>query len=95
MLSSEMTATKKPRKPKKSEGRPMSVLTEAGEKGRIAAVRKLLLETLKANNWNLTATAEALGTKRPGIIRALNEAAPDEYARAKADGRVSPGNRRE
>lgn len=81
-------------KPTRADGRPKSKLTLAGEEGAIRAKRELLLKTLDATGWNFSATAGALemsGT--PAVIRALTEVAPDEYERAKKDGRVSQGKR--
>lgn len=72
-------------------------LTEIGRQAAKDAQRRALLAELDANDWNLTATAEALQVSggSPNIIRALKQLAPDEYEAAKTDGRVSPGNRRE
>lgn len=94
-------ATRKPRNssalaPKltRADGRVKSKLTLAGEEGALRAKRDLLLITLDANGWNLSATARDLDMSTAGaVIRALNELAPDEYERAKRDGRVSPGKR--
>lgn len=80
--------------PARADGRVKSKLTLAAEEGARAAKRDLLLRTLVANGWNFAATARALdlaGT--PSVIRALTEVAPDEYDRAKHDGRVAPGKR--
>ena len=80
--------------PARADGRVKSALTLAAEEGARAAKRELLLRTLDANDWNFAATARALGlTGTPAVIRALNEVAPDEYERAKRDGRVAPGKR--
>lgn len=81
-------------KPTRADGRPKSKLTLAGEEGALRAKRELLLSTLAANSWNLSATARDLDMLTAGaVIRALNELAPDEYERAKQDGRVAPGKR--
>ena len=95
MLATSM-ATKKPTAKKKPEGRKKSLLTQEGDRAAFEAKRKMLLRVLKENDWNLTATAEALemGTN-VSVIQALQELAPEEYAAAKTDGRVSPGKRRE
>lgn len=92
--------TQKPRnsspKPAESEGRKVSRFTRVGNDAKAAAQRKLLLDTLKQNGWNLTATAEALEMSAlTNVIRALQELAPDEYEAARRDGRISPGNRRD
>ena len=89
-------ARKAPKKAAPKTDRKLSAFTLAGEEAKAAAQRKLLLETLKTNDWNLTATAEALGMGgRANVIRALRELAPDVYSAARADRRISPGNRRE
>ncbi len=96
--AADAKATGKPKKPAvkqtRADGRVKSKLTIAAEEAALAAKRGLLLSTLNANNWNFARTAEALdlpGT--PGVIRALKESAPDEYERARKDGRVAPGKR--
>lgn len=96
MLASDM-ASPKTRKPatKPPEGRKRSKFTEVGDEAKATAQRALLLETLDANGWNLTATAEELGMgAATAVSRALRELAPKEYEKAKRDGRVSQGNRR-
>lgn len=86
--------------PKKSAKKPAprarSLFAQTGEDARREAQRKLLLKTLGEHDWNLTATAEALGMAfAQSVVRALNELAPEEYKAARRDGRISPGNRRE
>lgn len=93
-------STERPRnsssKPSEPEGRRVSRFTRVGNDAKAAAQRKLLLDTLKQNGWNLTATAEALEMAAlANVIRALQELAPDEYEAARRDGRISPGNRRD
>ena len=91
MLSSEKPPAPAPAR---ADGRVKSALTMAAEEGARAAKRDLLLRTLDANGWNFAATARALDVAgTPAIIRALNDVAPDEYNRAKRDGRVAPGKR--
>lgn len=105
-MQTEMATTKMPRagkppktsvpapKPTRADGRAKSKLTLAGEEGALRAKRELLLKTLDDNGWNLSATARELEMATAGaVIRALNELAPDDYDRAKRDGRVSPGKR--
>lgn len=87
----------RPKKPdvRQPEGRKRSKFTEVGDEAKAVAQRALLLETLDANGWNLTATAEDLGMgAATAVSRALRELAPKEYEKAKRDGRVSQGNRR-
>lgn len=94
-----VTAKTKPRPPT-STARPKrkrapSAYAKAGDDARRAAQRELLLSTLKAHDWNLRASAVDLGlTGTPGVVRALLDVAADEYAAAKADGRIRPGVRR-
>lgn len=77
------------------EPRKKSVLTQVGDEAKAKAQRDLLLKTLKANDWNLTATAEALEMGAiAAVIRALNDLAPDEYEKARKDGLISHANRR-
>lgn len=76
--------------------RKRSQLTIVGDEARAKAQRVLLLKTMRACGWNMTAAAEALDMGHgTSVIRALKELAPEEYAKAKADGRVSQGNHRE
>lgn len=83
-------------KPVEPEGRKVSLFTRVGNEAKATAQRRLLLDTLKQNGWNLTATAEALEMAAlANVIRALQELAPDEYEAARRDGRISPGNRRD
>lgn len=91
--------TRKKPQEKASEGRKKSLFTRVGDEAKATAQKALLLKTLKANDWNMTKTGEALemGTGAgagTAVIRALKELAPEEYERAKADDRVSPANRR-
>ncbi len=95
-----VTATKKtPAKkaaPKKTPAKAKrKTFAEVGREAAREAQRRVLLEELDAQGWNLSATAEALGMGAlPAVIRALKSLALDEYEKAKADGRVSPRNRR-
>ena len=100
MLHATMASPRKtPRKapapaPARADGRGKSALTLAGETASREAKRELLLKTLEANDWNLSATARALelsGT--PAVIRALNDVAPDAYERATRDARIKSGPR--
>jgi len=69
-----------------------SLYARTGDDARREAQRKLLLRTLKAHGWNLRASAVALGLSgSAGVVRALQEVAPEEYAAAKADGRIKAG----
>lgn len=90
--------SKKSTKPSKTApepaGRKRSVLTEVGEEAKRAAMRKRLIAELRSQGWNFTKTAEALGmgngsSGASNVSRALKDLAPEEYAAAKADGRIT------
>lgn len=69
---------------------------EVGRAAAKAAQRETLLEALKANSWNLAATAEAMSMgDASAVIRALKALAADEYAKAKESGKIAPGRHRE
>ena len=73
MLTAAMTAprTRKPAATKPAP-RPKSKLSQVGDAAKLAAERKLLLKTLRANAWNLSATARALGmTDASSVLRAV------------------------
>lgn len=89
MPPSTTTKKKSTRAPAKA-ARERSAFAQAGEEARREAQRKLLLRTLAAQGWNLTRTAEALGMgAMQAVTRALKDLAPEEYAAAKADGRIT------
>lgn len=76
------------------EPRKKSLLTLAGDAARAKAQRELLLKTLRAHDWNLTATAEALEmTSAADVARALRELAPEEYESARERGDISRATR--
>jgi transcriptional regulator of acetoin/glycerol metabolism len=77
----------------KKGGRKVSRLTEVADEAARAAKRALLAETLLAQNWNLSATARALGLAGPsGVIRAIHDVGLDaEYERARETGLVKAG----
>lgn len=82
--------TKKAPRAVKAATRERSAFAQAGEDARREAQRKLLLKTLREQGWNLTRTAEALGMgAMQAVTRALKDLAPEEYAAAKADGRIT------
>lgn len=88
MTAMATTKTKKPAKAKPARER--SAFAQVGEEARREAQRKLLLRTLKEHGWNLTKTAEALGMgAMQAVTRALKDLAPEEYAAAKTDGRIT------
>lgn len=94
IAASPMAASKKPTRkptPKPAEPRGKSLLTETGD----AAQRALLLKTLKAHGWNLTATAEALRlSAASSVIRAIhNLGLTEEYEAARDAGKLRPGPR--
>ncbi len=84
------TATKSSR-PGATAPRVRSALADAGD----AAMRKLLLATLKRNNWNLTGAATELRMTGPSnVLHSIKRLGlSTEYEAAKAAGKVSPGNR--
>lgn len=72
-----------------------SLYAQTGDDARRKAQRALLLRALREHRWNMLDAAAALGLSgTPGVVRALKDVAPDEYAAAKADGRIRPGVRR-
>lgn len=84
--------TKKPAVKTAPEGRKKSKLTLAREEGSRLAGRTLLLGTCEATGWNLARVAEVLGlASNADVIRALNELAPEEYARAQDEGLIKKG----
>ena len=84
--AAKATATKAP-----PAERTRSLLVEAGD----AAMRKLLLSTLRTQRWNLTATATALRMTGPSnVLHAVKRLGlTAELDAARAAGKVSPGSR--
>lgn len=80
---------------KKAAKKKTRSLAEIGREASQNAQRIALLAELEAQGWNLTATAEAFGIAGPNVIRALKSLAPEEYEKARRDGRISPANRRD
>ena len=81
---------------KTAKVRAKSELTKVGDDAKAKAQKALLLKTLKANRYNLSAVAEALNMgPATAVSRALRTLAPVEYEAAKAAGLISQGNRRE
>lgn len=80
-------ATKTPEKA--AEGRRKSLLVQAGEE----TMRALLLKTLKANGWSVTATSDALEMGgSANVLRAIRTLGLDEeYDAARERGDVRPG----
>lgn len=58
------------------------------------AQRARLLATLEECAWNFAAVARALGSNPGNVLRSVRALLPDEYASAKADGRVRKGRKR-
>ena len=83
-----MLARTMPSKPPKPE-RP-NLLTEVSS----AAERTLLLATLRACEWNLTRTAEALGLSQPTEVRRaiVRLDLTADLEAAKSSGLARPGN---
>lgn len=81
------TTTATPRAPT-PPARRKSKLTLASED----AARKLLLRTVRAEGWNLSASAVALDmTGAADVLRALKLLAPDELAAARAEQLIRAG----
>ncbi len=108
MLAATMATTRKPTKTttkpcarpstrrKPVAAPPPKTFAEVGREAAREAQRKVLLEALDAHAWNMTVTAEALGMGTgANVTRAVKQLAPEEYEAAKADGRISPANRRD
>lgn len=109
MLSAAPMAAPKPRTskrtkpsapqpdPTRADGRVKSRLTLAREAAALAAGRALLLATLKAEGWNLTATAETLGMgNASAVLRAIREHGLEaEHEAARVRGDIRPGPRRD
>lgn len=68
---------------------------EIGAHARKRAQRAALLKSLRAFNWNLTATATALEMgNHANVLRAIRDLELDaEYNEAKRAGLIGPGNR--
>ena len=83
--------------PTRADGRVKSKLTLAREAAALAAGRALLLATLKAEGWNLTATAEVLGMgNASAVLRAIREHGLEtEHEAARVRGDIRPGPRRD
>jgi len=77
--------------------RKVSTLAQVGDDAKRAAMRSLLLSTLKAQGWNLTATAKALGMSGPpDVIRAASSLGLKAHlTTARKRGAVSRQNRTE
>lgn len=66
--ATKATATKA----SKREPRPKSLLSQEGDAAKLKAERALLLKTLRAEGFNLSATARALAmTDASSVLRAL------------------------
>lgn len=81
-----------------AQGKAAEEPTTLAEIGRLAAKeaqRKALLAVLKRLDWNLTATAEALGLSNPSnVIRAVRALGlEEEYDEAKTSGLIPKGPR--
>lgn len=99
MLSSAMPA----RAPKKPAAKPratpskrkLSALTEIGERAKHEAMRRALLAELRRQDWNLSATADALTMgSASNVLRAVESLGLQaEYEAAKAAGKIPMGRR--
>lgn len=89
MLASVTTAKKAAKKPAKKR-----TFAEIGRAAARAAQREALLAALEKHGWSLTRAGEALGMLQPAVVRALKDLAPEEYEKAKTDGRIVPGIRK-
>jgi transcriptional regulator with GAF, ATPase, and Fis domain len=79
-----------------SAKRNPSKLTEIGDRARRKAQKHALLRSLRANGWNLTATATALEMgSHANVIRSIHELGLSaEYEAARSARLVVPGGRR-
>lgn len=87
-----VTAPKK--STKKAPAKPArKTLAEIGREAAHEAQRAALLAELRAQNWNLTAAAQALGlVNASNVIRSIRTLGlDDEYEQARARGDVAPG----
>ena len=98
LLATMASPRKTPRKapapaPARADGRQKSALTLAREAAALEAGRAVLLKALRANDWHLSATAEALAMTGAGqVIRAIHDHGLDsEYEAAKAAGKIMQG----
>lgn len=97
MLAADMAPKSRTTKPRsgKAAAPPEDVPLSFAEIGREAAreaQRKALLRALKAHDWNLAHTADALSMgDASAVIRALKSLAPEEYDAAREDGRIRSG----
>lgn len=84
-----------PIEPTRADGRAKSALAMERERAALEAGRALLLRTLREQDWNLSATARALGL--PGashVIRAIRDHALEtEYEAARDEGKISHATR--
>ena len=91
------TISTRPRKPVSApESSPETgpSFAEIGREAAREAQRKALLRAWKANDWNLSRTAETLQMgSSSAVIRALKLLAPEEYDAAREDGRIRAGRR--
>lgn len=84
--------TPKSKTPRVKAPATRSLYATTGDAARRAAQRKLLLRTLRETRWSLREAADALGLSgSAGVVRALKDVAPEEYAAARADGRIKAG----
>lgn len=71
MATSKQSKAPKAKAPKR-EPRPKSLLSQEGDAAKLKAERALLLKTLRAEGFNLSATARALAmTDASSVLRAL------------------------
>jgi len=86
------TRPRKPAAPPTSSADAGPSFAEIGREAAREAQRKALLRALKAHEWNLARTAEALAMgSGSAVIRALKLLAPEEYDAAREDGRIRAG----
>jgi transcriptional regulator with GAF, ATPase, and Fis domain len=89
MIAAVSSPKKSPtaRKPKKP------TLTDIGREAARKAQRDALLAELRAQEWNLTATAKELGLNNgSNVIRSIRALGlDDEYERARQRGDIAPG----
>ena len=68
----------------------MSDLTDTAREAQRARLRAVLAEC----GWNMSEAARRLGSNSSNVLRSVRALLPDDYAAAKADGRVRIGGYR-
>jgi transcriptional regulator with GAF, ATPase, and Fis domain len=80
--------------PKEATERKKSKLSQRGDEAKRKAMREYLLESLQANDWNLSQTARSLemGDGATPVITAIrNLGLEKQYEAARKRGDIAPG----